>query len=203
MRPERHSRLLTTYPKHCLRVMFGIFMFGLFANSSILAQDHLYVEKPPFKRKKVEVGDSVRVQIKGYTSNSMLGYRYQGAKGDSLYLSGGAFHVDEFEKFWVHRPRNSRYWLSMLASGGITLVVIFPPLMLLDALTSGNGFQRSDWRRIRNSIASGLAIFFFFKRLAWKRYKIGEKWLLKVRPPVENSVLPDRGGQPQSPIEKQ
>jgi|GEM_PF-6582068 len=198
MYPERHRHFLS-YSKQCYQVLFGIFFCLLMTKSSLHAQDQLFVEKPPFKRKAVQVGDSVRVRLKG--SSSMLGFRYQGARGDSLFLSGGGYQVDEFDRFWVHRPRNSRYWLSMLASSGLTMVVIFPPLMLLDAFSRGNGVQRSDWRRIRNSIASGLAIVFFFRRLVWKRYKIGDKWILKVRPRVENTVLPQQGGQPSSPTD--
>lgn len=152
------------------------------------SQDNFYLEKPPFKRTLIEPGDSVRVLIRG--TENMIGLTFQGARDSTLFLSGDSLRLSQIEQIWIQRPRNVRYWLKMIVLSGYTAAILFPPLMVADALGRG-GFQDYDTRRIGISVGLGLSMVAIGKRLRWKRFKLdGDKFQLAIRPPVERSVIP-------------
>ena len=177
---------------HFIRLSLYFFLFGFFGSlaTGVIAQDNLYVEKPPFKRILVEPGDSIRILQKGM--DKMVGFTYQGAKDSTLYLSGDSLHLSLIEKLWIRRSKTAIHWLGSVVGGGLTAALVFPPLMLVDALGRG-GLENRDWRRMGISVAGGLSIAAIFYRWRWKRYRFGDKWQLAIRVPVEKTV---GGGSP-------
>lgn len=170
--------------------LLPLFALLILSYSPLFSQENFYLEKPPFKRILIEPGDSIRVQIVGM--DQMVGLKYQGARDSTIFLSGDSLRLDQIEKIWIRRPRNARYWLSMVMGCGLSAALIFPPLMALDAVSRG-GFQDYDIRRIGISLGGGLSIAAFAYRARWKRFRLDKRYRLAIRPLVENSVI---GGSP-------
>ncbi len=172
-----------TYP-------FLLVLFLLLGISPVWSQDNLYLEKPPFKRQQIQPGDSIRIQLKN--QDFMMGFRLQGAHDSVIYVRGDSIGLDQIEKIWLRRPRNAAYWIKMISYAGFTAGILFPPLMVIDALTRG-GLESYDARRIGIAAAGGLSIGFWFHHLRWKRIKLNGKWQLAIRTPIEDTV---GGGSP-------
>ena len=179
-------RLFSRFP---LSLLTGCLLLILSPMAS-QAQDELYIEKPPFKRDLIQPGDSIRIQFVG--SKQMFGFTYQGARDSMLFVSGDSIPLSIIERFWLRRPKSTIHWLSMIVGSGLSAAIIFPPLMALDAITRG-GFEDYDFRRIGISVGGGITVAALFYRWRWKRYRLGDKWRLAIREPIENTV---GGGSP-------
>ena len=119
-------------------------MLGIGPHHS-LAQHQLFLEKPPFKRVEVQPGDSIRIQLKG--SENMVGLTFQGARDSMLFVSNDSIPLDVVDRIWLRRSKASIHWLGSIVGSGLTAAIVFPPLMVIDALSRG-GLQPYDARRI-------------------------------------------------------
>ncbi len=196
MRPCLKSGLGPDPMRSFLRSMLRTLPFWLlllYFSPHAQSQSEFYLEKPPFKRTLIQPGDSIRVMITGM--DRMIGLQYQGARDSTLFLSGDSLRLDQIERIWLRRSRNGRYWMGMIVSCGLSAALVFPPLMIIDAVSRG-GFENYDIKRIGYSIGGGLSIAAITYRFRWKRYKLDGNHRLAIRIPVEKSVLPaSPGGQ--------
>lgn len=149
------------------------------------AQDLLWVQKSPWKRKLVEPGDSIMVKFVG--EGYAYPYFYRGARGSYIYVRNDSIPVSEVSELWVRRSRNSRYWLSMMAGNGIAVSLFTTAGALIN--------QPRSWWTTGNTlvlgaiVAGGIAFAKLMIRFAWRRYKIrGNAWQLRIVPPIERSV---------------
>jgi len=168
-----------------LGIIFTLFLF--IGPGQIFAQHQLFLEKPPFKRVEIQPGDSIRIQLKG--GDYMIGLTYQGSQDSMLYVSNDSIPLNVVDRIWLRRSKASIHWLGSLVGSGLTAAIVFPPLMVIDALSRG-GLRPYDARRIGVSVGGGLLIAGYFYRLRWKRFRLGDKWRLAIRQPVEDTVVP-------------
>lgn len=167
----------------CLLLLFGLLP------QLLMAQEDLFLEKPPFKRIQIEPGDSIRMKIQGdaFTYSD----RFIKVKDSFLFTRVDSLPVQEIEEISIRRSQLSRHWLGQATAVFLQAAIFYPIMVVINRPFPQ--WERKHFIQTGAVIVGGVLGFKMMSKSGWKMYKLWKgKWHLNHRIPLERSVVPIR-----------